>query len=232
MRKYFDGLKKSEKDNIKWRSHEVTRIEAFSDAVFAFAVSLLIISLEVPKSSTELLEMMKGFIPFTPCFAGIFMIWYWQYLFFRRYGMHDYTTIMLNAILIFIVLVFVYPLKFLFSSIFLADIYVMHRKDFATLVIFYNGGAGVIYLLFILMYLNAYAKRGELHLNAIETFETCSFIFSAIASSLVAFLAAVIAFLLRNKTEHISYCFFAYGLLGVIMPIVGKRRARYRCLTI
>ena len=29
------------------RGHEVKRIEAFSDAVFAFAVTLLIVSLEV-----------------------------------------------------------------------------------------------------------------------------------------------------------------------------------------
>lgn len=43
--------KKLISDNeFRFRGHEVRRIEAFSDAVFAFAVTLLIVSLEVPRS--------------------------------------------------------------------------------------------------------------------------------------------------------------------------------------
>ena len=64
VRKILNEKKMAQKDKIVWRSHEPHRIEAFSDAVFAFAVSLLVISLEVPKSSTELLQSMKGFFPF------------------------------------------------------------------------------------------------------------------------------------------------------------------------
>ena len=32
------------------RHHEVTRIEGFSDAVFGFALTLLVVQLEVPKA--------------------------------------------------------------------------------------------------------------------------------------------------------------------------------------
>jgi uncharacterized membrane protein len=50
FRKKCAGEKRENKDSIIWRGHEVTRIEAFSDAVFAFAIALLIVALEVPKT--------------------------------------------------------------------------------------------------------------------------------------------------------------------------------------
>jgi hypothetical protein len=38
------------KNDFRWRSHEITRMKGFSEAVFAFAVTLLVVSLEVPKT--------------------------------------------------------------------------------------------------------------------------------------------------------------------------------------
>jgi uncharacterized membrane protein len=37
---------------LRWRSHEISRSEGLSDAVFGFAVTLLVVSLEVPKTYT------------------------------------------------------------------------------------------------------------------------------------------------------------------------------------
>jgi uncharacterized membrane protein len=79
--------------------------------VFAFAVTLLIVSLEVPKSFEELIVTMRGFVAFGICFFLLMLIWHEQNIFFRRYGLHDTITITLNAILIFLVLFYVYPLK-------------------------------------------------------------------------------------------------------------------------
>src|SRR5437773_6395371 len=98
---------------------EVSRVEGFSDAVFAFAVTLLIVSLEVPKTFHELKLMMRGFPAFAVSFALLFQIWWRHYRFFRNYELEDSYVIMLTAILLFVVLFYVYPLKFLWSLVFL-----------------------------------------------------------------------------------------------------------------
>src|SRR5438046_2142757 len=89
---------------FRWRGHEVSRIEGLSDAVFAFAITLLVVSLEVPKTFAELAETMHGFGAFLVSFLLLFAVWFNQYKFYRRYGLQDTTTVLLNAVLLFVVL--------------------------------------------------------------------------------------------------------------------------------
>src|SRR5436309_10723958 len=103
-------------DGFRWRNHEISRVEGFSDAVFGFAITLLIVSLEVPRTSTELLATMRGFGAFVLTFLILAGLWYRQFTFFRRYALEDRVTVVLNLVLLFTVLFFVYPLKFLFSN--------------------------------------------------------------------------------------------------------------------
>ena len=64
-----------EKD-FHWRGNEIARIEGLSDAVFGFAVTLLVVSLEVPKTFNELSELMRCsdriMVLRDGCVAGIF----------------------------------------------------------------------------------------------------------------------------------------------------------------
>src|SRR5215831_14403615 len=101
--------------NFRWRGGEITRLESFTDAVFAFAVTLLVVSLEVPHTFAELVAAMKGFVAFALCFLILMQTWYFHYKFSRRYGLQTVYTIFLTAVLIFVVLFYVYPLKFMFT---------------------------------------------------------------------------------------------------------------------
>src|SRR5436309_3535268 len=101
---------------FRWRSREVSRLEGLSDAIFGFAVTLLIVALEVPKTSDELFVTMRGFASFAITFAILYLFWYRQFVFFRRYGLEDGATVALNGALLFVVLFFVFPLKFLIGA--------------------------------------------------------------------------------------------------------------------
>lgn len=100
------------------RNYEVSRVEALSDAVLGFAITLIVVSLDVPRTYAELMTVMRGLPVFAICFALLLQIWYHHYRFFRRYGLQDGTTIALNSTLLFVVLFYVYPLKFLFNEAF------------------------------------------------------------------------------------------------------------------
>src|SRR4030095_15824757 len=59
---------------VRWRSREISRLEGLSDAVFGFAITLLIVALEVPRTSGELLETMRGFISFGLTFTLLYSL--------------------------------------------------------------------------------------------------------------------------------------------------------------
>ena len=67
----------------------MSRVDGFSDVVFGFALTLLVVSLEVPKTFEELHAMLAGFVPFAVSFVLLLMVWYAHFQFFRRYGLHD-----------------------------------------------------------------------------------------------------------------------------------------------
>ena len=190
---------------FEWRGGEITRLEAFSDAVFAFAVTLLVVSLEVPHTFQELLDVIRGFPAFAICFSMLMLVWYNHAKFFRRYGLQGPLIQAVNGGLLFVVLFYVYPLKFLFTLLVgmvtrgatLPHAHPLHdpmgMSDVGTLMAIYGFGYAAVFGLFALMYALAYRRRRQLELNEVEILRThhslvdhCAMVGFGLASSTIA----------------------------------------------
>jgi uncharacterized membrane protein len=231
FRKAIANKFESSKNEFRHRGHEVRRVEAFSDAVFAFAVTLLIVSLEVPKSFEELMVTMRGFFAFGVSFVLLMMIWYEQNIFFRRYGMDDLMTVVLNCTLIFLVLFYVYPLKFLFTLIFSNQIYGEGHSPFSIkvtdipkLMMIYGTGYILIYLLFSFMYIHALRKKTALQLTVGEIFDTKTKLFKNIILIAIGLLSVFVSQIL--PAEDAGVAGMVYILIGPALSIFYGYRAR------
>lgn len=213
--------------HFDWRGGSVSRLEGISDAVFAFAITLLVVSLEVPGSFGAMYNMMLDFVAFGICFTWLIVLWYYHYRFFRRYGLEDITTIVLNAILLFLVLFYIYPLKFLASVLINGilglkrseAILTMTNTDWISLMTIYSTGFLAVFAVFTLMQLHAYRKRHELKLNELETLITRQdvvFFIIYIAFAVVSIFLANSP--LRNAT---FWAGVVYALLGPVMGVHG-----------
>jgi len=182
------------------RRHEVSRLEAFSDAAFAFALTLLVVSLDVPRSYDGLMQTMKGFPSFACCFALLVWIWHEHNLFFRRYGLHDPWTVFVNSMLLFVTLFYVYPLKFMFDSMFAQfmpgaypELQRMTLVQLSRASAIYGLGFVVLFSLFALLYRHAYAKRHEIGLTPVEVFDVRAFAGHHLVSAAVGLVALTVA---------------------------------------
>lgn len=214
------------------RRHDISRLEAFSDAVFAFALTLLVVSLDVPKSYDELMTLMAGFVPFAASFALLTWIWYEHNVFFRRYGLQDPWTTTLNAVLLFVVLFYVYPLKFLFTAAFsffmpaLGIRLSVTPEQLPRIFAIYGAGYVVLFGMFALLYLQAYRSRAELALSPLEVFDARAALGGHLVSAGVGLIAVAIALLAPMPLPLLSG--FTYFLMGPAHWTYGVRAGRRR----
>ena len=222
------------------RGTEINRIEAVSDVVFGFALTLLVVSLEVPRTYLELINAMRGFPAFAFTFALLMAVWARHYYFFRYYGLDDAATIVLNTLLLFVVLFYVYPLKFLFN-IWLAPLTgtamqisdaqgllrpVMGHADARGLMLIFGSGFAAVYFVFAAMFWHAWRMRESLRLSAFEIAHTRMSLVTQILNAGVGLLSIAVA--LALKPEHAGAAGYVYFLVPVLLNVQGMRWRRRR----
>jgi uncharacterized membrane protein len=212
------------KDGFRLRGAEMSRLDGFSDVVFGFTVTLLVVSLEVPKSYAELHSLLIDFLPFAVSFLLLMILWHAHFKFFRRYGLEDAGTIALNGVLLFLVLFYVYPLKFIFQAMFRQNAVITAPHDVRELTLLYCGGFAAIYALFAALYANAWRQRDELELNALERRLTRLYLWDEGALCVIGVLACVIALVLPGQSA--SWAPISFMLIGVSKSVIGRKIGR------
>jgi len=186
--------------------HNKGRIEAFSDAVFAFAATLLVVSVAQDESTSVLQIDWVLFISFAVSFFVLLSFWWLHYNFFRRTKELDNSIIVINSILLFVVLYYVFPLKSLLSS--MSGRLRLSAEDFSSLFQLYSLGFLLIFSCFMLMYYRAYqlTKKEKVNLKLLFYVRHFSiYIIIAIISIILAKLKIGLKFGLPG---------FVYALLG------------------
>ena len=197
----------------------MSRIDVFSDVVFAFALVLLAVSLTVPRSSRVPQELVLGSVTVAICFAMILGGWFSHYVFFRRYGLRDRFTIILNSCLLFLILFCVYPLKFLFASI---SEYLFRDSSTTWLAteIQVNGrlalyalGFSAVFFLVAALYWNAWRHRDSLAMNGVERLLTVSSIVDALGLAAIGLIACLGALIFPA-----AWCAYSAAVYFLIVP--------------
>ena len=164
-------------EGVRLRGLEMTRLETFCDAAFAFAVTLLVISGDgIPKSYDELILALKGIPAFAASFAAIASIWWAHRTWSRRFGLEDGVTTLISLAMVLFMLIYVYPLKMVFSAFaswasggWLPSEFVLEDpRDMLGLFVVYGVGFAAQTGMLALLHVRALKLKATLGLNEVE----------------------------------------------------------------
>ena len=202
------------KDGFRLRGTAMSRIDGFSDVVFGFALTLIVVSLEVPHTYAEMHNVLLGFVPFFICFVFFIMVWWAHFRFFRRYGLHDIGTILINSTLLFMMLFYAYPMKFLFTIAIrhIGEDVFTSASQIRELMTVYSLGFAAVYACIVGLYWNALRQKRVLELNPLEVTLTKVYIWDDVGTVLVGLLVCFAAQLLPPaSSSKAAFLFFLIG---------------------
>jgi hypothetical protein len=223
----------SVKNGVSLRGETMTRIEVFSDAAFAFAVTLLVISSDgIPRDYGEFMEAMSGIPTFVFSFSVIMGYWLVHRNWSQVYGLEEPVSTILTLVIVVDIMIFVYPLKMIMSlfSYFISrgrlqtEFSIASTSEVTGLVIAFSCGLLVLGLAFEGLYWRAMSLRHQLKLNDYEVLRTREqMVIWAIVSGSTA-LALILALLLDSVHGYRgAYMLFLPPLLIPLVKLYHRQ---------
>jgi hypothetical protein len=236
---------------FRWRGSSVSRLEGLSDAIFALALTLLVVRLEVPRTFAEVRFALISAPVYLACFALFLWIWSCHYQFHRRYGLEGPAVVALDGALLFCVLLFALPLRFIAELIWTdarlgapyvldtggaivrgvdgAPAYSLTTADNSVLMLFYAGGFALLFVILAAQTAFAYSRRDTLALDEVERYLTRATLRAHLMTAVVGVTAVALASLGPRPAQLAGLVFFAlgplHGLLGWRRGVGAHRRA-------
>jgi uncharacterized membrane protein len=220
------------------RGAQMTRLETFADAAFAFSAALLAISIdEVPSNYQELMVAIQGAPAFAASMLIILFFWHGHQRWSDRYGLEDSPSVYLTFALIMMVMIYVYPLRILMESGFAyitggwlpSEFEFETFFEFRVLVTLYAVGFVLLCSIMAGLYVHAWRLRGALEMSEEEAFDTVSESIRWLFP--VVFSLAVIGLMWVLPDAQVAMVPFLFVLLALFAPIndrIAQRVARRR----
>ncbi len=161
------------------------------------------------------------------------LIWNGHYKFCRRYGLDDGFCRFLTCVMLFLVLFYVYPLKFLFNISVTGLLFgagppvSINGSQLSMLLMIYGLDSSRVYLAMTLLYLHAWRLRDALELTELEKFDTRYIIRRLLTLCAVGLIAAGLAQIpaIRNWSPWIYALLFP--ILRISRIVHRGRRAKF-----
>lgn len=231
----LDGLPRL--NGFRLRGLDMTRLETFIDAAFAFAITMLVIAgSQAPDDVDALLRAFRNVPTFICSIAVLGIYWRGHWLWSRRYGLEDGISILISWSMIVTILIFIYPLKAIFGAMWyllsngqVGQRFSLHTTETQARTIFAIYALALIALSaeILLLNLRAWQLREPLRLNARERLMTRGELTGWSIPVSVGIVSLIFSFLL--PIEQIAWCGWVYFLMAILLRAQGfwqRRRLR------
>ncbi len=224
------------KNGFRQRGMDMTRLETFTDAAFAFAVTLLVVGGgdSVPMNFSEMTSALKQIPAFAASFANIMWFWHAHHVWSRRFGLDDTKSVFLSLTLVLVVLIYIYPLKAIYSGAidffsggyFASYFGITSVDDLRDMFVIFGTAYVALSGMIALLYRHALRLSDQLSLSTTEVFDSRSDQLTWIFNAGIAFVSIVLALVLPDGLVPIAGMW--YAVLGIIMPWHMNRREKLR----